>query len=164
MSDPMTAVTGVTAVLGIVGKLAGIAKNVKGGEAKAELAEIQQRLLGLQQDFSLLVDENQRLKREAEERDRMADIEADLEFTTDGHFYVRKSEKEKGVIAYCPVCWGNEKKLVPLTRFRYPGSLQCVLHEKQYFWTQEYHEWQKKQAEQPRMVRSSWISAQDPWL
>lgn len=159
----MTAVTGVTAVLGIVGKLAEIAKNVKSGEAKAELAEIQQKLVELQHDFSRLIDENQRLKREAEDRDRLADIEADLEFTTDGHFYVRKSEKDKGLIAYCPVCWGKERKLVPLHPYKYPGAFRCAIHESCY-WTAVYTEWQKKQAQQPRAVRSSWLNSRDPWL
>lgn len=159
MSDSIPALAGVAAVLSVVSKLAEIAKNVKSSEMRAQLAEVQQNLLDLQQELGRVIDDNDRLKREARERDKLAEIEADLEFTTDGHFYIRKSEKDKGLVPYCPVCWGK-RELVHLRPYGSPGLFRCDNH-KSCYWTAEHEEWKKRQASQPRVIRSAWM---DRWF
>ena len=72
-------------------------------------------------------DEIDKLKVELAQENRLAELAADLDMQLDGRFFVRKSEASKGLIPYCPICWGNNEKLVPLTRGHSPGLFDCRL-------------------------------------
>jgi cob(I)alamin adenosyltransferase len=127
-----------TALLGLAGKIADIAKNVKSAKQTDELREVQQKLLELQQDFARILEENERLKREAKERERLDEIAADLEFRTEHGFYVRKSEQGHSVvIPYCPRCWDKERKLVHLREGASRGVYGCLVDGSSY-WTADY--------------------------
>jgi hypothetical protein len=70
------------------------------------------------------------LEEELARRDRTAEIESDLEYVNDGGFYVRKSEQTEGKNKpYCPVCWGSDKKLVPLNPGTGNGHFSCDIHK-----------------------------------
>jgi hypothetical protein len=66
------------------------------------------------------------LRRQLDDRDALKALEADLEMHKGGYF-ARKSEGSN--ILYCPVCWGADKKLVPLSPYKNPGRYYCVLHK-----------------------------------
>lgn len=90
-------------------------------------------------------EEIRKLKEQVATNDRIKEIEADLEWESDGGFRFRKSEKAKGQYPYyCPVCWGSETKLVPLIPSDHPGEFDCVTHKKK-FHTKVYQEWSDKQ-------------------
>src|SRR4051812_39261571 len=72
--------------------------------AQTGLAEAQQEIMELR---SIL-----------DERAERKQIGDDLEFVQDGGFWIRKSDNALGRhIPYCPLCWGDQQKLVPLTPF-----------------------------------------------
>lgn len=153
MDVDLTQITGLLGSIGTVIKLAGSAKNMEMVNAALEL---QQKVNDVQMGMSSLIEENRELKAKLSESQRLREIEADLDMQTDGHFYVRKSEAGRGLIPYCPVCWGKDTKLVPLAPHKHPGVYRCALHESLY-WTKVYEEWQAKQPKDRRVNRSGWL-------
>ena len=99
------------------------------------------------------------LRRELDDRGARKSLEADVEFRTDGGFWVRKSEADKALIRYCPACWGKDAKLVAMAPYSKPGVYRCPLHEKAVYATSEYHEWLGRQPAEPRgaAVGRPWI-------
>jgi hypothetical protein len=94
--------------------------------AQAELADAQQDMF--------------ELRRQLDDRTRLEELEKDIEFIQDGGYYVRRSELDSGKhIQYCPLCWGDKGKLVPLTSDK-PGAgiFRCQIHKSTYL-TQAYH-------------------------
>jgi hypothetical protein len=89
-----------------------------------------------------------------------AALEADVEFEQDGNFWVRKSEREKALVPYCPACWGKDKKLVAMAPYKHPGVFRCPLHEKTAYTTKVYEEWRRNQPAQ-RVVQSDWLRPRD---
>lgn len=70
------------------------------------------------------------LKRLVEDLKMQADISGDLQMQADGQFLIRKSEKDAGqLIPYCPVCWGEKSKLIPLTPGGLEGNYFCAIHK-----------------------------------
>src|ERR1039458_9738994 len=70
------------------------------------------------------------LRRQLDDRETRKALDADMEFRTDGDFWVRKSEIDKTLIPYCPACWGKDGKLVAMAPYSNPGIFRCPLHEK----------------------------------
>jgi hypothetical protein len=88
-------------------------------EAQVELSDIRQKL---------------------EDREALRALDADMEFTDDGHVYLKKSDQTQGkTIRYCPLCWKSDSKDVPLAPGIAAGSYTCPLHEHTYY-TREYHD------------------------
>jgi len=110
----------------------------------------------------VMLRKNRTLRTQLAAEDRLKSIEADLEFATDGRFWVRKSEKESALIPYRPVCWGKEQQLVVMGAFRYPGVYKCSVHDGAYT-TKVYDDWSAKrqQGEQQRnrsLGRDNWMA------
>jgi hypothetical protein len=97
------------------------------------------------------------LRNQLADKEALKALEADIEFEQDGNFWVRKSERQSGLIPYCPACWGEKRKLVAMAPYSRPGVFRCPLHEKTAYTTSVYTEWQKKQPQQPRVVHSNWL-------
>ena len=78
-------------------------------------------------------EKNRDLKRRIEEYDSLNEIAADLEMVQDGRYYVRRSERDQNVfVPYCPVCWGANKRLIPLPQRSPNGLYECALDKSQY--------------------------------
>jgi hypothetical protein len=87
--------------------------------AQTGLAQTQMEIYDLQQQLN--------------DRERLKVIEADLEIDPDGQYYYRKSERSAGKqIQYCPVCWGDKDKLVPLTHLAESTLFECGIHKTKY--------------------------------
>ncbi len=81
--------------------------------------------------------ENSDLREQLGNRKALEALDADMEYLTDGGFYVRKSEADRGLIGYCPLCWKKDGVTVPLQRCEDPGRYRCELHGTS-FKTSEY--------------------------
>lgn len=123
--------------------------DVNPGDVQARLVELQALMLDAQRALGDAEEENRGLRAQLASEDRLKQIEADLEFATDGRFWVRRSEKETALIPYCPVCWGKEKQLVVLSAFQYPGVYKCAVHDGVYK-TKEYEDWARQQNQRQR--------------
>lgn len=152
--DPLSLASVATAV-GIIKDIATLARDGKTQEVGQGVIELQSAMLDLQAQMTELLEENRSLKASLDDKRRQEELEADIEFEPDGQFYVRKSERGTNLVRYCPVCWGKDRKLVPLTPYKYPGAFRCAIHESCYS-TKVYEEWQAKQPKQPRVVRMGW--------
>jgi len=73
------------------------------------------------------------LRQQADNREALRAVEADLVYQQDGGFYVRQSD---GAFC-CPVCWGDQQKAVPMMPTA-SGLYDCVIHKSRYR-TQAYH-------------------------
>jgi hypothetical protein len=69
------------------------------------------------------------LRRQLEEREVLKELDADMDYQVDGGFYIRKSEASKGVIAYCPICWKDTLKAIPMQATMTPGWFRCNIHK-----------------------------------
>ena len=136
----------------------GLAKGqIQADEVPSRLMELQQHILNMQSVVHDLA-ENRGLRQQLEDQKRQGDLTEDMEFRIDGGFWVRKSESEKGLIPYCPACWGKDQKLVVMAPYSKPGIFRCPLHEKTAYSTSVYTEWLKTQPKQQRsVVRGSWM-------
>jgi hypothetical protein len=93
------------------------------------LMQLQGLVMDAQKALGDAEDENRRLRRDLDKAQHPTTIEADLVWETDGGFWVRKSEREKGInIPYCPTCWGTTSKLVPMSSTGLPGAVKCSIH------------------------------------
>jgi len=79
------------------------------------------------------------LRRQLSEQEGLKALDADMDFQIDGGFFVKKSEVDKGVIAYCPMCWKDAQKAIPMQGSATPGWYRCNLH-KVVFQTKEHIE------------------------
>ena len=116
--------------------------DVDPGEVQSRIKELYDYFIEAQQSLAAANQEIGNLRQIIADSKKVADIEADLEMQADGQFYVRKSEKDKGLIPYYPVCWGTTSKLIPLTQDRYPGCYTCTIHNTRHP-TAVFHDWQK---------------------
>ncbi len=136
--------------------------DVNPGDVQARLVELQSLMLDAQRALGDAEEENRTLRSKLAAEDRQKEIEADLEFATDGSFWVRKSEYDTALIPYCPVCWGKEKQLVVMGKLRYPGVYKCSVHEGVYT-TKVYDDWyanrqQTEKLEIRSTSHSDWLS------
>ena len=89
------------------------------------------------------------LRGKLDDREAIKLLAEDMEFIQDGGFYRRKSESAGGVFnPYCPVCWGNNQKAIPLAPIL-NGFYTCAFHKTNYQ-TQAAREEQKRLDEQRR--------------
>jgi hypothetical protein len=132
--------------------------DVNPGDVQSRLVELQSLMLDAQQALGDAQEENRSLREQLAAKTGLEQIEADLEFATDGRFWVRKSEKDTTLIPYCPVCWGKEKQLVVMGRYKYPGMYKCSVHDG-VCTTTVYEEWTAKQAAKNQAPRPS-----SPWI
>lgn len=112
---------------------------------RQKISELLIHLVNSQTALSELQNENQTLRQQLDDRMALKAIEADMEFQIDGHFYIRKSERQHGLIPYCPICWSSNKILVHLTRYSGPGSFTCAIHNTMYG-TQAQAAWEEREA------------------
>ena len=99
---------------------------------RARLIELQDLVLSAKFALSDADDEIRGLKRIIDDHDQLNAIKADLEMDITGRYYLRKSEKQQGLIPYCPICWGKDDKLVPLAVLSQTGNFICALHKTVY--------------------------------
>src|ERR1017187_1951042 len=84
-------------------------------EIADQLLQLQQLMLDSQRSLNDAAEEIRALKQQIASLQQTNELEQDLEWVEDGAFWIRKSDKSSGVrISYCPLCWGENKKLVPL--------------------------------------------------
>ena len=114
-------------------------------EIAEQLLQLQQLMLDSQRALNDAAEEIRTLKERIASRAQMEEIERDLEWVGDGGPWVRKSDKSSGVrISYCPLCWGENKKLVPLNPTSGRGYFRCDLHKSTHE-TQEFRSWEARQ-------------------
>ena len=113
--------------------------------------------------FNDLAAKMQELKTELDNRQALKAIEEDLEMDPVARYYIRKSEKERGLIPYCPTCWATESKVVPLVITQHPGSFRCAIH-KVYFSSPEHMAIEKQHAERLAASRQFDFRGRDSWM
>lgn len=93
------------------------------------LSALQEALYQAREALGDAQEENRRLKAQVAETDRLHNITADLFMVPDYQFYIRLTEKSAGQnIPYCPICWGETQKLIPLVPTSNNGY-NCMLHK-----------------------------------
>ena len=124
-------------------------------EIADQLLQLQQLMLDSQRALNDAAEEIRTLKEEIAVLKETGKIEQDLEWVEDGGFWVRKSETSSGTaICYCPLCWGDGKKLVPLNPISGKGVFQCALHNSSHE-TQAYRNYVRQQS-QTQAMRGDW--------
>ena len=120
-------------------------EHIDANEIASRLLLLKSLMLDSQSALNDAQEEQRRLKEELAAGNWIKEIEADLEMVPDGQFYVRKSEKAKGqCIPYCPACWGDAHKLVPLNAQGNRGMFRCDIHKSAYE-TEAYRNWRRQQ-------------------
>ena len=110
-------------VYDVIKDVRNLAKEYKNGEMVDKIIDIQEAFFDIREEMENLKEENKSLKSTIEEMKNTSILEDDLELTTKG-YYIRKSDAESGKrIYYCPACWQNYKKLIPL--FDLGTSFSC---------------------------------------
>jgi hypothetical protein len=100
---------------------------------RAKLQEMLIHLVNAQTGLSEAQQEIMELRAKLDDRNAAKALEEDMDYQIDGGFYVRKSEAAKGMIPYCPLCWGSDGKAVPLKpSTAVSGSYNCFLHKTEY--------------------------------
>lgn len=92
------------------------------------LQEVMVHLTNTQTGLAEAQLENMILHLQLDSYNAQKQIQEDMEFRLDGQFYVRKSEAQKGLIAYCPICWQKDRVTVPLRAGTAPGCYKCDVH------------------------------------
>jgi len=124
-------------------------------EIAEQLLQLQQLMLDSQRALNDAAEEIRALKQEVTALQGMEQIQQDLEWVEDGGFWIRKSERESGTtIHYCPLCWGDGKKLVPLNPTSGSGYFRCALHNSSHE-TRAYRDAVRRQS-QSRGTRGEW--------
>lgn len=91
---------------------------------KADNVDLVRQLLELNNQALEMQEEIRKLKQENVELRKVQDLESRI---------IRHSENyltlvaESDNIRYCPVCWGNERKLIQLTCDDYSGKFICAI-------------------------------------
>lgn len=101
-------------VYDFIKELKGLAIEYQNQEMSDKVVAIQESFFELREKIAELKDENRDLKDKILAMNDISELEKDLELVPKGYL-IRKSEKELGVNNhYCPACWQNYKKLMPL--------------------------------------------------
>jgi hypothetical protein len=111
--------------------------DINAADIRAKVNELLMHVVNAQVALGDAHVELSELRRQLDDRQELNALQVDMDFVTDGQFYVKKSEKEKGLIPYCPVCWSADRKAVHLGLLVSPGSFNCCIHNTRYF-TQQY--------------------------
>lgn len=106
--------------------------DVDAHEVSARLLELQGLMIEAQLALGDAQEEIRSLKQKLSEHDETRALRDDLEFVQDGGFYRRKSESAQGLFnPYCPVCWGDRRKAIPLAPLL-NGFYTCAIHKTNY--------------------------------
>lgn len=98
----------------IIKELKNLTKQYHDQAMAEKVIEIQEGFFEFREEMEKLRDENRQLKEKNKELELSVVDEADLELTARG-YYIKKSEKEQEMfMGYCPACWNNHRKLMPL--------------------------------------------------
>jgi hypothetical protein len=136
--------------------------NIEPEKVRNHLITMQDHVLSAQRALGAAEDEIRDLKRQLDDRDELRALEADMDFVPDGAFYVRKSEREHGLLnALCPVCWGELRKAISMVPMA-SGYYQCVKHGSSYQ-TKEYsqeleRQMRAKREPDPPRGPNSWMT------
>jgi hypothetical protein len=115
-----------------------ISQRVKEGkqfpnEIADQLLHLQQLILESQRALNDAAEEIRELKEQLAASQRAVETNKDLEWVSDGGFWILKSDREKGSnIPYCPACWGETSKLIPLNPGNGHGYYTCSIHKLQH--------------------------------
>lgn len=121
-----------------------------------QLMQLQQKLLESQESLNDAADEIRNLKQRIAASAELADVKQDLEWVDDGGFWVLKSDQANGRrIPYCPLCWGENAKLVPLTKTSQHGFYRCSIHDSSHE-TQGYRDYLQAQNRQMNHIGGDW--------
>ena len=100
------------------------------------------------------------LQHQLDDRATLKSIQDDLDIDPVARYWLRKSEKERGLAPYCPTCWGSDSKLVPLAIVQHPGLFRCPVHNTMYY-SPEHNEHMKNQratpVRRPAPTPGSWM-------
>jgi len=102
------------------------------GEAQTLAARFEHEKVALGKQLEEMRVELEELRAGADSRAFQKALEDDMDFQIDGGFYVRKSEADKGLVAYCPVCWKKDSKTIPLQTSSIQGCFGCSIHHTDY--------------------------------
>jgi hypothetical protein len=106
---------------------------VDGEQVRTKLIELQDLVHSAQQALGEADDENRMLKRQLADKHALEALRADMDYQQDGGFYIRKSERDAGnPVIYCPACWGENDRLIPLKPSGDKGAYDCVIHKVRY--------------------------------
>ena len=112
-------------VYGIIKALRDLVQEYHDAAMSEKLAEIQNYFFDIREEMENIKEENRALKLENEQLKASNVLEEDLELTTHG-YYIRKSEQAQGKdVRYCPACWQNYKKLMPIVN-TIANAKQCT--------------------------------------
>jgi hypothetical protein len=144
----------------IAKSISGLVKegNIDGKEVASQLILLQTYMLDSQRALTDAQEEIQKLKTAQADQQRTADIEDDFEWIADGSFWVRKSEKGTRDIRYCPQCWGDSRKLLPLRMLNPRGCYICDIHKTVY----ETEAYKRYRAQESQVLSSS--GGPDSWM
>ena len=93
-------------------------------QVRKNMIELLEHVLNAKHALSDADDEIRSLRRQLEDRSELKALETDMEFQQDGGFYIRKSDG----VRYCPLCWGQQRKAVPLKPCEYE-LFACSIHK-----------------------------------
>ena len=125
-------------------------------EIADQLLQLQQLVLDSQRALNDAAEEIRLLKERLAAYERTDALEKDLEWVADGGFYIRKSEQQAGKqIAYCPLCWGENKKVIPLNIKIGHGYYTCEIHKTSHQ-TRAYQDYERNNS-------SSFESSGETW-
>jgi hypothetical protein len=79
--------------------------------AQTRLAEAQQEII--------------ELRNQLDDRKELEALKTDMQYQSDGEFYLRQSEIDKGLLPYCPVCWRDRNKVIHLQINNENGRYRC---------------------------------------
>jgi hypothetical protein len=123
--------------------------NIDAADVRGKLHELLIHAVNAQTALAEAQLEMSELRNRLQEQNRLKEIDADLEMDLEGRYLVRKSEKERGLIPYCPTCWGGDTKLVPLTLIQQPGAFKCAVHDV-FFESPEHLEHKRRRNEEAK--------------
>ncbi len=126
--------------------------NIDAADVQGKLHELLIHAVNAQTALGDAQIEMAELRRQLDDREDLKAIQLDLEMDVISRYWVRKSEKERGLIPYCPTCWGVDSKLVPLALFKLPGNFYCAIHKNHYY-SPEHIEAERASAQENRARR-----------
>jgi hypothetical protein len=114
----------------LMDKLAG--PDVHFEEVRAKLQELLIHVVNAQVALGEAQVEISDLRARLDTRQEVQTLEEDMDFRIDGSFFIKKSEAGKGLIGYCPLCWKDNLKAIPMRASSDPGWFRCDIHHVTY--------------------------------
>jgi hypothetical protein len=130
----MEGLAATKATLDLAQKVTDLVKrpNIDAADVQAKLHELLIHAVNAQAALAGAQIEMSELRSRLDDRDALKAIAADLEMDVVSRYLIRKSERERGLIPYCPTCWGSDSKLIPLALVQRPGGFACPIHKMSY--------------------------------